>query len=149
MDSLANYINWYYYLIGIGAIFIAPICLLLLIVFKIINIPLSIKWLNRFFLVCSLSFFSFSTRLLVIMYSENFNLNPKDKYILNASFFCLLSCVFFIFSVVLNLKWLRDQFKDNFKNKISTLCALLILIITVPFSGLLVFHIKRLISLTS
>ena len=149
MDFLADYIAWYYYLLGIGAIFIAPICLLLLIAFKLINIPLSIKWLNRFFLVCSLSFFSFLTRLLVIMQSENFDLNPKGKFIFSASIFYLLSCTFFIFSVALNLKWLCDEFKkDNIKNRISISFALLLLIITFPFGGFLIFHLKRLIILS-
>ena len=120
---------------------------LLFIVFKFIRLHPSRKWIQKFFLVCSLSFFSFMARFYVVLESKNlkFDLNA---YLLWSSSFLFLSFTFFIFSVFLNLKWLRYEFKKNdFKNKISISLALLLLIITLPLGVFLIFHLKRLIFL--
>ena len=141
-----NYIVWYY-LLGVFSHVIAPFCLLLFIVFKFIRLHPSRKWIQKFFLVCSLSFFSFMARFYVVLESKNlkFDLNA---YLLWSSSFLFLSFTFFIFSVFLNLKWLRYEFKKKFKNRVSISLALLLLIITLPLGVFLIFHLKRLIFLS-
>ena len=141
----APHLVWYF-LLGIFAHIIAPVCLLLFIIFKFITLRPSRKWIERFLLVYSLSFFSIMTRFHVAYSFPRLYLNcpGSENDFFQASGLWLLSFSLFIFSVIFNLKWMRDEFRKNaFKNKLSISLALFSLIITLPVGTFLLCNLTK------